>query len=61
MRENVIGGTWVPARAGGVDTLIDPATGEAWEEIASSAADDVSAAVEAAKAAFPEWSETDAG
>ena len=61
MRENFIGRKWVPARAGGVDTLIDPATGEAWEEIASSAADDVSAAVEAANAAFPEWSEQTPG
>jgi 1-pyrroline dehydrogenase len=61
VRENFIGGKWVPARSGAVDTLVDPATGMSWEEVASSSADDVADAVEAAAAAFPSWADATPG
>src|ERR1700748_2529864 len=52
-RENYIGGAWVPARSGATDTVVAPATGAALEQVASSDAPDVDAAVEAAADAFP--------
>jgi 1-pyrroline dehydrogenase len=54
-RENYIGGAWVPARSGATDTVVAPATGAALEQVASSDAPDVDAAVEAAADAFPAW------
>jgi 1-pyrroline dehydrogenase len=54
-RENYIGGAWVPARSGATDTVVAPATGEPLDEVASSDATDVDAAVQAAGDAFPEW------
>src|SRR6478672_5731402 len=54
-RDNYIGGAWVPARAGAVDRVVAPATGAAIDEVASSDAVDVDAAVEAAADAFPAW------
>src|SRR5690606_25228195 len=50
-----IGGQFKPARAGAVDDVVNPATGEVIGTAPSSAADDVDDAVQAAKAAFPEW------
>src|SRR3954447_4196594 len=52
---NYIGGKWVPARSGAVDQVLEPATGEVLDEVASSDAADVDDAVAAAKAAFDEW------
>jgi 1-pyrroline dehydrogenase len=57
MRENFIGGTWSAHSGGGGDAVIDPATGEAYDEVAASTAEDVAAAVAAAAAAFPAWAE----
>ena len=54
-RENYVGGAWVPARSGATDAVLAPATGETLEEVASSDAADVDAAVEAAADAFPAW------
>jgi len=54
-RENYIGGAWVPARSRASDSVVAPATGEPLDEVASSDAGDVDAAVEAAAEAFPGW------
>ena len=54
-RENYIGGAWMPARSGATDPVVAPATGDTLEEVASSDAVDVDAAVEAAADAFPAW------
>ena len=54
--QNFIGGEWVPARSGATDAVLDPATGLALAEVASSDKDDVDAAVTAAAEAFAgEW------
>ncbi len=59
-RENFIGGAWVPARSGATDAVLDPATGEPLDEVASSDAADVDDAVAAAADAFDAWSDTHA-
>ncbi|MGZ8766430.1 MAG: gamma-aminobutyraldehyde dehydrogenase [Acidimicrobiia bacterium] len=56
--ENFIGGTFVAARSGRTDPVIDPATGETIAEVPSSDAADVDAAESAAEEAFREWSQT---
>ncbi len=56
--DNFIGGTWVAARDGRTDDVVNPATGEVIATVASSDAADVEAAVAAASAAFAEWSST---
>src|ERR1700754_3528342 len=57
-----IGGEFRPASDGGTYTAIDPATGAAIADVALATADDASAAVGAARAAFDagEWSSTPA-
>jgi 1-pyrroline dehydrogenase len=57
-RRNFIGGEWRGPVDGGVDELIDPATGEVFAEVASSAAADVDRAVAAAAGAFDGWAAT---
>jgi 1-pyrroline dehydrogenase len=57
VHQNLIGGDWAAA-GGGTDAIVDPATGEQYDEVGSSTADDVDAAVRAAAAAFPGWSAT---
>jgi (Z)-2-((N-methylformamido)methylene)-5-hydroxybutyrolactone dehydrogenase len=52
---NLIGGAVVPSRSGRVLDVVEPATGRAWATIPRSDGDDVSAAVDAAVAAQPEW------
>jgi 1-pyrroline dehydrogenase len=52
VRENFIGGQWVATGTGAADAIVDPATGDAYDEVASSDADDVEAAVTAARTAF---------
>jgi aldehyde dehydrogenase (NAD+) len=55
--ENLIGGTWVPARSGATFTSVSPANhDDVIGEFAASGPADVDAAVEAARAAFPAWS-----
>ncbi len=54
-QENFIGGRAVAAASGATDKVVNPATGEVIDEVASSDAADVDAAVAAAKAAFPGW------
>jgi len=54
--KNFINGEWVAATAGATDTILDPSTGEAIGEVSSSSAEDIEAAVRAAKRAFESWS-----
>ena len=56
--ENFIGGTWVAARDGRTDDVVNPATGEVIATVASSDAADVDDAVAAAEGAFDAWSST---
>jgi len=56
--ENFIGGTWVAARDGRTDDVVNPATGAVIATVTSSGAADVDAAVAAAEGAFDAWSST---
>jgi len=56
LTENYINGQWVSAKDGQRDTVVNPATGEPIADVSSSGAADVDAAVAAASAAFPAWS-----
>jgi aldehyde dehydrogenase (NAD+) len=47
-----VGGAWVPARGEGRNPVTDPATGEVWGSVPDGSADDVDAAVAAARDAF---------
>jgi aldehyde dehydrogenase (NAD+) len=56
MRENYIGGAWIPsASAAGVD-VVNPATEEIIDRVPAGDPADVDAAVAAARTAFPGWS-----
>lgn len=57
---NYVGGRLTPPRSGRYLESYEPATGKVFSEAPSSDADDVAAAVEAAKKAFPSWSRTGA-
>jgi 1-pyrroline dehydrogenase len=54
--QNFIGGSWVDARGGATDEVLNPATGEVLAKVPASGAADVDAAVDAAGAAFETWS-----
>lgn len=58
--QNYIGGRWQGARSGATFANIDPATGERLGEFPDSGADDVAAAVEAARGAMRAWQLTPA-
>ena len=58
--KNYIGGKWVEAQGGSTFDTSDPATLDVIAPVARSAADDVNAAVAAAKAAYPGWRNTPA-
>ena len=60
-QQNFVGGEWVDAVEGGTAEIINPATGETIAEVPSGSQADVDRAVEAAKAALPEWLETTPG
>lgn len=53
-----IGGKWIDAESGETDAVINPATGEIIAHVARGKAADAEKAIEAAAAAFPDWSET---
>ena len=53
-----IGGEWVDAAGGGTFESLDPFTGEVVADVAAGGREDAARAVEAAQAAFPEWSKT---
>jgi len=57
---NFIGGRWVPARSGRAFTNSNPATGEPLGEFPDSGAEDVEAAVHAARGALRAWQLTPA-
>ena len=59
--QNFVGGTWVDAAEGGTAEILNPATGETIAEVPQGTQADVDRAVEAAKAALPEWLETTPG
>jgi aminobutyraldehyde dehydrogenase len=61
MRDMYIGGTWQPAVDHGVDPVNEPATGDAYAEVARGTVEDVDRAVDAAHAAFPAWAKTPVG
>jgi 1-pyrroline dehydrogenase len=60
-QQNFVGGEWVDAIEGGTAEIINPATGETIAEVPNGTEADVDRAVEAAKAALPEWLETTPG
>jgi acyl-CoA reductase-like NAD-dependent aldehyde dehydrogenase len=57
----LVGGAWSGAASGETMDVINPATEEVIGRVPSCGAEDVDAAVEAAKAALPEWLETTPG
>jgi aminobutyraldehyde dehydrogenase len=59
--KNFVGGEWVDAADGGVEQIINPATGEVIAEVPNGTEADVDRAVQAAKQAYPEWRETTPG
>src|SRR5436305_5738478 len=56
----LIGGAWREAASGRRFDVTDPATGEVVGSVADADRDDVSAAIDAASAAFPAWAATPA-
>jgi 1-pyrroline dehydrogenase len=54
-QKNFVGGKWVESAGGEIMEVINPATGEAIGEVQRSTAEDADRAVQAAKAALPEW------
>ncbi len=59
--KNYIGGEWVDSAGGETMEVLNPATGETIAEVPASNAEDADRAVQAAKAALPEWLETTPG
>src|SRR5437867_10229213 len=59
--KNFVGGEWVESAGGETMEVLNPATGEVIAEVARSTADDADRAVQAAKAALPEWLECTPG
>jgi 1-pyrroline dehydrogenase len=56
--KNYIGGEWVDSAGGESMAVLNPATGETIAEVPASTEEDANRAVEAAKAALPEWLES---
>ncbi|WP_038032922.1 aldehyde dehydrogenase [Thermonema rossianum] len=50
-----INGQWCPPASGDFLSVVEPATGQVYAEVAAGTAADVEAAVQAARAAFPAW------
>src|SRR6266511_2765441 len=59
--KNFVGGEWVDSAGGETMEVVNPSTGEVIAEVPSSTAEDADRAVQAAKAALPEWLETTPG
>ena len=59
--KNFVGGEWVDAAEGGVEQIINPATGEVIAEVPKGTEADVDRAVQAAKQAYPEWRDSTPG
>src|SRR4051794_30137633 len=56
--QNFVGGEAVDAVEGGIEEIVNPATGETIAEVPKGTQADVDRAVEAAKNAWPEWRES---
>lgn len=56
--KNYIAGEWVESQTERYEDIPNPATGEVLSRVPLSTKDDVDKAVQAAKAAFPAWSQT---
>ena len=56
--KNYIGGEWVPSSSKKHETIPNPATGAVLANVPLSTREEVDAAVQAAEAAFPSWSQT---
>jgi len=56
-----IGGKWVDSTSGETFDDLNPYTGEVYAQVPAGTPEDVRQAVDAAKAAFPEWSKTPPG
>jgi malonate-semialdehyde dehydrogenase (acetylating) / methylmalonate-semialdehyde dehydrogenase len=56
--KNLVGGEWKDGNGRDTEPVYDPATGEVIAETPLSTREDLDAAVEKAKAAFPEWAAT---
>jgi 1-pyrroline dehydrogenase len=59
--QNYVGGKWVDAADGGTAEIVNPSTGDTIGEVPNGTQADVDRAVDAAKAALPEWLETTPG
>src|SRR6187431_2470685 len=59
--QNFVGGKWGDAAEGGTAEILNPSTAETIAEVPEGTQADVDRAVEAAKAALPEWLETTPG
>jgi 1-pyrroline dehydrogenase len=59
--KNFVGGEWLDAVEGGTMEVHNPATGDVIAEVPSGSVEDVERAVQAARAALPEWLETTPG
>lgn len=57
-RDLFYGGAWQPAKSGRREESFSPASGESYGPVAFAAAEDMDAAIAAAKAAFPAWRDT---
>jgi len=57
---NYIGGRWVASSSGDTFDSVDPSTGRPFAEVPRGRREDVDAAVQAARAALPGWSDTNA-
>src|ERR1044072_9640707 len=58
---HLIGGKWVDAAGGGAFDYLDPYTGDAVASVAAGDREDAARAIEAADAAFAEWSQAGPG
>jgi len=56
--QNFVAGEWLDAAEGGVEQIVNPATGEVIAEVPKGTEADVDRAVQAAKQAYPKWRET---
>jgi 1-pyrroline dehydrogenase len=59
--KNFVGGEWVDSAGRETMEVVNPSTGEVIAEVPSSTTEDADRAVQAAKAALPEWLETTPG
>ena len=59
--QNFVGGQWTDSRAGDVQAVVNPATAQTLADVPLSTVQEVDQAVQAAQAAYREWSEVAVG